>query len=116
MNYIFETLLIALVAYLFMLFLPWWTIAIAAGLVSFIYNTSTHSFLTGFIGVALLWFFWSMMNSMANEHLLAEKMAHVIVPNGALGAIGLVLVTAMIGGLVGGLGAMTGKLGRRLLS
>lgn len=115
MHYIIETLLIAAVAYIFSLFLPWWSIALAAGLVAFLYNSKAASFWTGFIAVAVLWSVLTFTLSAANGHLLADKMGQLIVPNGAIDGLGMVMITALIGGLVGGLGALTGKLGRKLL-
>lgn len=116
MHYLIETILIAVVAYVFSLFLPWWSIALAAGLVAFLYNSKAASFWTGFIAVAVLWSILTFTLSAANGHLLANKMGQLLVPSGAVSGISMVFLTALIGGIVGGLGALTGKMGRKLLN
>lgn len=97
--------------------LPWWAVALTAGMVSFLFNTNAKSFLTGFAGIALLWFFLTYQLNSANAGLLAGKMAKLFSANSpiALTPLHLVYITAVIGGLVGGLGAMTGNYARKLL-
>lgn len=112
-QYLFETALILVLSYIASLFFPWWIIAVVAAVVSFVANTKALSFVTGFVAIAILWGRLAYGLSAANEHILASKMALLFSPEGTLGAMSLVILTALIGGLVGGLGAWTGKLGRQ---
>ena len=120
LQYFAEAVGITIVTYLAFMFipnLPWWAIALTAGVTAFIFNTDAMSFLTGFIGVAMLWFFLTYQLNAANDGLLAGKMAQLFSTSASveLSAMHLVAVTAMIGGFVGGLGAMTGNYARKLL-
>lgn len=115
-QYLLEIALILVLSYGASLYLPWWIIAIVAAIVSFLFNAKTFSFITGFVAIALLWGSMAFLLSAGNDHILATKMAGILNPDGAIGAIGVVVVTALIGGFVGGMGAWTGQLGRRMFS
>jgi hypothetical protein len=105
-------LLIALLTFSLGLYLPWWTSAVAAGLVALILNLRpAPAFLAGFAGVFLLWGGLAFLRSTANNHILARRMAAFILQSE--NPIFLILVTALIGGLVAGLGALTGSFLRR---
>lgn len=108
MNLIIRIALIALFGLLAELLLPWWSIAIVAFLVEFFVGRPKGlSFLAGFLGIFLLWFVSAFIIDMKNDHILATKVANLM-PLGGSG-IALMLVTAFIGGLVGGLAAATGR-------
>jgi len=94
------------------LYLPWWSIAIAAFLVAVIVSQRPWaSFLSGFTALFLLWGGLSYYLSSVNEHLLAHKISLLILKmdNPVL----LVFVTAIIGALVGGFAALSGSFVRR---
>ena len=94
-------------------FLPWWSIVIASGVVGFIFSKSTGaSFFYGFVGVILLWGLTAYRLDTLNESILAARMGEIFQGLGSVGMIGL---TALIGGLVGGFAAMTGTLGKKAL-
>lgn len=109
-------------AFQFLPNLPWWSVAIIAGLIAFLLNTKAKSFLTGFTAIALLWGFLAYHLNVANGELLAGKVAAMFSVNetisnlGGLNPLRLVYMTAILGGLVGGLGAMTGNYTRKILS
>ncbi|MFK7933681.1 MAG: hypothetical protein AB8G22_09230 [Saprospiraceae bacterium] len=105
-------------AFLFIPNLPWWAVALTAGIMAFLLNTKAKSFLTGFAGIAVLWFFLAYQLNTANGGLLAGKMATLFSASAPmeLTPTHLMYATAAIGGLVGGLGAMTGNYARKLFS
>ncbi|MBS1611617.1 MAG: hypothetical protein JST49_02250, partial [Bacteroidetes bacterium] len=53
---------------------------------------------------------WSFSISSANEHLLAGKVAELLKPLTGGKMFALFLITGVIGGLVSGLAALTGRL------
>lgn len=108
-----KILLTAVVAFLFQLVLPWWSVAVAAFLVGAGFNqTGLKSFLNGFLGIFALWTLLALGISVFNKMILAERLAvlftlpHGIVP---------ILITGLIGGIVGGFGALTGNRLREIL-
>jgi len=103
-----------IVAFLLQWYLPWWSVAIAGFLISLILSSSgTSSFFAGFLGVAMIWFIQAFYIDFTTESILTEKVAEILfMPHPFL----LVLVSAIIGGLVGGLSALTGSHLRRLFT
>ena len=56
MKFLLATLLTALLSFIAGIFLPWWSIAIIAFLISLVVRQSmSRSFLAGFAGIFLLW-------------------------------------------------------------
>ena len=94
--------------------LPWWSIVFVAGFAGALFEKSSFkSFLMGFFGVLLLWSLYALIINSGNEGILAHRMGQLF--NG-LGGSTMILITGIIGGFVGGFGAMTGTLGRKLLA
>ena len=107
MKFIAQVVIIVLVSWLLQSFLPWWTMAIGAFLIGFFFRQSGFvSFLAGLLGVGLLWYVVAYMNSSAGGDL-AIKVAAML-PTKTVGV--LLIVTAFIGGLVGGFASMAGGL------
>ena len=94
-------------------FLPWWVVAIAAFLSAFfIGKTSAQSFWSGFSAVFIVWTVLALFKSIPNNNILAKRVAVLFqLPNWIL----LLLITALIGGLVGGLSALSGVLLKRAI-
>jgi len=94
-------------------FLPWWIVAIAAFLAAFFIGKKPgSSFLSGFAAVFIVWAVLALFKSIPNDHIMAKRMAEVLpVHNWIL----LLLVTALIGGLVGGMAALSGVLLKRVV-
>jgi hypothetical protein len=112
MKFFISVILTALLSYAVCLFFPWWTIAVVAMIVClFIPLRPGLAFLAGFTAVFLLWLGISFFISSANDHLLAHKISQIIIKTDSPAL--LILVTALIGGLVAGLGAFSGALLRR---
>jgi hypothetical protein len=108
MKFLVAILLTALLSYISGLFLPWWGIAIAALLVAVLVpQAPVSSFFAGFLGVFLLWAGMAFWFDAGNEGILSGKIANIL-PLGGNGIL-LILVTGLIGGLVGGMAAFTGK-------
>jgi hypothetical protein len=101
-------ILIVILSYLGGLFLPWWTVAIAAFLVAvFIPLPPFRSFMNGFIAVFLLWLALAFLADVRNDHILANRMSELILKVKSPILIGV--VSAFIGGLVAGLGSLSGS-------
>ena len=87
---------------------PWWSFAITSLVVSVsIHQKPGKAFLSGFLGLFLLWAVMALVKDAANEHLLSSKVAHILPLGGSY--LVLILVTGIIGGLVSGLAALTGS-------
>ncbi|MDO3641674.1 MAG: hypothetical protein ACTHMI_05270 [Mucilaginibacter sp.] len=92
-------------------FLPWWVVAIAAFLPAlFIGKTPAKSFFAGFSAVFIVWAAMALFKSIPNDNMLAKRVATLMhLPNWIL----LLVITALIGGLVGGMSALSGVLVRK---
>jgi hypothetical protein len=89
-------------------FLPWWAAAIIAFLAAFfIGKTPGKSFLYGFGGIFIAWTILALLKSVPNNNMLAKRVAVMFhLPHWTL----LLFMTALIGGLVGGLASLSGIL------
>jgi hypothetical protein len=109
MKALFELILVIALSYLAQFFLPWWGVIIAAAFAGLIINNKGGiSFLMGFFGVAILWFLQAYMIDSANESILSEKVAGIFTLSSGFM---MMIITALIGGICGGLGALAGKFG-----
>jgi len=114
MKFIVSILLIALLSFLSGLYLPWWGIALAAALISvLIQQRPGMAFLSGFLALLLLWGAMAWGIDGANNSILSKKIA-LILPLGGNSLL-LILVTALVGALVGGSAALTGSYLKKLL-
>jgi hypothetical protein len=88
------------------LFAPWWMVA----LVPFLINawrpaTSGRAFLISFAAIAVLWFSYGLYLHVNSEGAMSDRIAEIFsLPNGIL----LLVVTTIVGGLVGGFAGMAG--------
>ncbi|MBK8787171.1 MAG: hypothetical protein IPN43_11940 [Chitinophagaceae bacterium] len=108
MKFFLSLILTILLRFAPCLFLPWWSVAIAAFVVAaLIPQRPFKAFLTGFIALFLLWGGLSFWMSNNNDHILAHKVSQLILKmdNPYL----LVLATALIGALVAGFAALAGS-------
>ena len=108
MKFFISLILTALLAFAFCLFLPWWSIAIAAFIVAaLIPQKPGIAFYTAFIALLLLWGGLSFWMSNNNHHVLAHKISQLILKmdNPML----LILITALIGAFVAGFAALAGS-------
>jgi len=113
MKFIIGIIAVALLSFLAQQVFPWWIIVAITLLVGgFLGMSSGKSFLFGFLGIALMWGIHAFLINQANDGLLASKIGELL---GGLSSGLVVLISAALGGLIGGLGAMTGSLGRGLI-
>lgn len=113
LKFILKVIFTGLIAFLLQFYLPWWSIAIAGLLISFILSSSgISSFFSGFLGISVYWGLLAFIVDNANNQLLSTKVAEIFsLPNSAI----LILITAFVGGLIGGFGALTGSQLRSLI-
>ena len=100
--------------YLSQFFFPWWAvvpIGFLGGMA--LAKNGPHAFTGGFLAVFLLWTGQALWVSIGNQGILAAKMGVLL--GGAPGTA-LPFVSGAIGGLLSGLAAWTGFLGRRALN
>jgi len=102
MKFLFQILAVVIVCFLLQSFLPWWSMAVGSFAMGYLFNNGgSKSFLAGVLGVGLLWFTMSYYIDQTTHSILSEKV-------GKLLPVNPFLLTALIGGLVGGLSALTG--------
>jgi len=108
MKFLTATLLTAILSFISGLFLPWWGIALAAFLMAaVIHQKAGKAFFAGLLGVFLIWAGLAWWIDMKNNSVLSHKIAGILPLGG--NSILLILVTGLVGGLVGGFAAMAGS-------
>lgn len=108
MKFLIAFIVTAFLAFALCLFLPWWSIAIAAFIVAaLIPQKPGKAFLTAFAALFVLWGGLSLWMSNNNDHVLAHKVSLLILKMD--NPILLVLATGLIAGLVGGFAALAGS-------
>ncbi|HWK07193.1 MAG TPA: hypothetical protein VNS58_26360 [Puia sp.] len=107
MKFLATTLLIALLSFLSGLYLPWWCFALAAcGISALIPQKPLWAFLSGFLSLFLLWGGLAWGIDSANNSILSVKIAQLLHLGNS--SLLLILVTALVGALIGGGAAITG--------
>ena len=113
MKFTISVLLIAILSFALGLYLPWWSIAIAAfAVTALIHLRPGASFLAGFVAGFVLWLLLSWMIDVPNQHILSRKMASLLPLGG--NTFLLILVTALVGAIVAAGAALSGSYLRRL--
>jgi hypothetical protein len=99
-------LLHAGLGFLLTMFLPWWSVVISAFLISFFIKIKGwKAFLAGFIGMIGLWGGYAAFMDIQNGAILSNKVAELFQLSDSNA---LIYITGLIGGLLGGFGALTG--------
>jgi Na+/phosphate symporter len=112
MRLIFSIVLTAVLAYVLGILGDWYSIFLAAFVTGIAAkNNALNSFLAGFLGIGLLWAGLALFADIRNEHILSTRMSSLIF--GSANSFLLILVTALLGAVVGGLSAWSGFLLRR---
>ena len=112
MRFIISLLVIAILSFVTAQYFPWWVIAVVAFAVSlFVRQKPVPAFVSGFLGVFLLWVILAFFINSANAGILAGRV-------GELFGMGnnpptLIIVTGIVGGLVSGFAALTASYLRR---
>lgn len=113
MKFLLATLLTASLAFIAGLFLPWWSIALVAFLVALLLIQNIgKGFLSGFAGIFILWGLLAFWIDIKNESILSHKIAQLFPLEGS--SLLMILITALVGGIVGGFAAMAGSSLRRV--
>jgi hypothetical protein len=92
---------------------PWWAAAIVA-FVAALYagKKPAQAFWSGFMAVFIVWVVLILFKTIPNNHILASRVAVLLhLPGWTI----LLFTTALIGGLVGGMSALSGFLVRRVV-
>lgn len=99
-------ILIALLAWVLGLFLPWWSLALPCILLGAWHGKSGgRSFIYGFLGIALLWLIQSLFIHVGNAGVLTNRIGELLsLPDPIL----VIVISVFIGGLAGGMSTMTG--------
>ncbi|MDB5264134.1 MAG: hypothetical protein JWQ14_3417 [Adhaeribacter sp.] len=107
-------LLLLLLSILLQWVLPWWILAVVAFVLAFwLAHRGGEAFWAGFGAIALGWLALSLFFHVRNDGLLTSRVATLFtLPQPWL----LLLITALLGGLVGGVAALTGYFFRRALA
>ncbi len=114
LKYILAIISTALLGFVSGLYLPWWGIAPAAFIVSLsIPQRPGFSFVSGFLGIFLLWELLAWWIDSKNDSILSQKVAMLL----GLGhsSVGMIFLSSLVGALVGGFAAITGSYLRRAL-
>lgn len=108
-------LIILILSFISSYILPWWAAAAIAFFAAlFVGKTSGKAFLSGFGAIFILWVILALMKSIPNDNVLASRVIQLFpLPNQW---VLLLLITALIGGLVGGMAALSGVLTRKAFS
>ena len=109
MKFIVAILLHAFLAFAVGLYsqFPWWLFVGTSGIVAFfMVDAPAKSFFAGFVGVGALWAGLATAKDLANAHLLSSKVAQILPLGGSY--IALIVITGVVGGLLGGFAALTG--------
>ncbi|MCA0235597.1 MAG: hypothetical protein LCH81_04365 [Bacteroidetes bacterium] len=93
--------------------LPWWGLAVVAGVAAWFFPLSGgKSFSTAFAAGFLLWFVAALLHNMSNGGILSAKIGVLF-----MGVKGwhLMSITALFGGLLAGFGALTSSYARQMM-
>ena len=110
MKIIISILLCALLAYAVGIYgnLPWWSFVITNLLIAVaIPQKPLLAFASGAIGVGVLWAGLALNIDMANNHILSTKVATILPLKGSYSS--LIILTALLGAIIGGLASLTGS-------
>lgn len=104
MKFFIQVIFIIIIAFILELFLPWWSIAVAAFAGGMLFNTRAN-FLAGFLAIAILWAVKALLIENSAAAPLTERVATIFMTTKPV----LFILTSVIGGLVAGFAAMTGS-------
>ena len=89
-------------------FTPWWGVVIATAISSYFIRLKGSSvFFSPLLSIGLLWAIQAYSISSSNDFILAEKIAVLLPLNDSVGT--LIALTGLIGGIFGGLGSLSGR-------
>lgn len=107
MKFIITTLCIAVACFAVQFFLPWWSLAIVAFVIGAASDLKGwQAFLSGLIGVGVVWLGYSFFIDLQTNSILSAKVAQIF---SLSDPAYLIAITGLIGALVGAFAALTGN-------
>ncbi len=107
-----QIVLIALFSLLAQLWLPWWSIVVVAfGVCAWRSAGAGQAFGSGFAGVALVWLLYALLIHVRTNGIFTGRMSELLFKANL--PVVLVLITAGLGGLVGGVAGLAGHFVRQ---
>ena len=114
MRFVFLVSGIFLVGWIAHLILPWYAILLIAFPFGILISVREwQSFLAGFLAGFMLWGINAGYMNLQNDGLLAGRMGELM---GGMGPAWMVALTALLGGLLAGMGSLCGNLGRAVFN
>ncbi|HMR39299.1 MAG TPA: hypothetical protein PKA90_02605 [Ignavibacteria bacterium] len=108
MKFIGSLILTAVLSYPAGIFLPWWSIAVVAFLVSLIIPMKpVKAFSCGFLSLFLLWGGLGFFISSNNGNILAQKISQLMIFMNS--PVLLIILTGIIAGMVAGFASLSGS-------
>ncbi len=105
-------LLTGVLSYVAGLFYPWWSIAVVAFVIALIIRQHPlKAFFTAFLSVFVFWFGFSFFIDLANDHILANRMALLFFKVSS--PILMCVVSGLLGGIVAGFAALSASFLRK---
>ena len=106
MNFIFRILLIGITSYYIVETIPWWSIILIPFILGLIFDDNFLShFLSSFIGTSVSWLFLMLSFDLETQSVLSGKIIDIL----EISSVNfLIISTSVIGGIVSGLGSLTG--------
>lgn len=109
-----ELILIAIISLIAQLMLPWWSLVVVSFVICCWRNQSAgRAFMQGFGGIAIVWFLYALLIHFRTEGVLTGRMGLMFLKSAA--PIGMLLLTPLLGGIVGGFAGMAGALTRQVI-
>ena|SRR5271154_4812155 len=103
MKFLIQVFATIILCFILQYFLPWWTMAIGAfGVGYFSKNKGYISFFCGLLSIGLLWLTMAFFIDVTTQSVLSQKVNNLLHVNA-------LLLTGIVGGLVGGFAALTGS-------
>ena len=113
MRFILSLILLILIGFVAHQFLPWWSIVVLCTIAGVWTGFGIwKNFFLGLLAVALLWGGYAYWLNAENAGIIAERVAGLFGGGQTPGM--LVAATALLGGLLGGLGTVAGGLWSRI--
>jgi hypothetical protein len=109
-----SVLLTIIVSFAAGMYLPFWSVALVSfGVAAFIYQKPGMAWLTGFVSILIFWGLLAFWIDAQNDSILSTRMASLFPLGGSSGL--LILITAVVGAIIGGLAALSGSFLRKYL-
>jgi hypothetical protein len=108
-----RVLLIALFASAVQLYLPWWSLVAACAFIGFVTaGINASPFSAGFLALVISWSGMALWMDFPNNSRLSEQVVQLFPLGNSV--VLLIILTAVLGGLIGGFATWTGDAFRRI--